>query len=51
MEHRPQIVVVEDEMTQCEQLVDDLVRQNFRATGVEGGASIASVRAHRKRVR
>jgi DNA-binding response OmpR family regulator len=37
MEHRTHIVVVEDEATQRELLVDYLSRQNFQVTGVDGG--------------
>jgi DNA-binding response OmpR family regulator len=40
MDHRPQIVVVEDETTQRQLLVDYLGRQNFRVDGVEGGAAL-----------
>jgi two-component system phosphate regulon response regulator OmpR len=40
MDHRPHIVVVEDEPTQRGLLVDYLGRQNFRVTGVEGGAPL-----------
>ena len=40
MEHRPYIVVVEDEATQRHLLVDYLARQNFRVRGVSGGAAL-----------
>ena len=40
MEHRPHIVVVEDEATQRHLLVDYLARQNFRVSGVSGGAAL-----------
>jgi DNA-binding response OmpR family regulator len=40
MDHRPQIVVVEDEPTQRQLLVDYLGQQNFRVDGVEGGAAL-----------
>src|SRR5262250_322186 len=40
MEHRPHVVVVEDEATQRHLLVDYLARQNFRVSGVSGGAAL-----------
>jgi two-component system phosphate regulon response regulator OmpR len=40
MEHRPYIVVVEDEAAQRQLLVDYLARQNFRVSGVGGGAAL-----------
>ena len=40
MEQRPHIVVVEDEATQRDLLVDYLGRQNFRVTGLDGGAPL-----------
>ena len=40
MEHRPHIVVVEDEATQRHLLVDYLARQNFRTSGVDCGAAL-----------
>src|SRR5262245_50374658 len=40
MENRPHIVVVEDEATQRELLVDYLGRQNFRVSGVDGGPAL-----------
>ena len=40
MDHRPYIVVVEDEATQRRLLVDYLARQNFRVSGVEGGTAL-----------
>jgi class 3 adenylate cyclase len=40
MDQPPHIVVVEDEATQRQLLVDYLARQNFRVDGVEGGAAL-----------
>jgi len=40
MEHRPHIVVVEDEATQRHLLVTYLTRQNFRVSGVDCGAAL-----------
>jgi two-component system phosphate regulon response regulator OmpR len=40
MAHLPHIVVVEDEATQRHLLVDYLARQNFRVSGVAGGADL-----------
>ena len=40
MHNRPHIVVVEDEATQRKLLVDYLVRQKFRAIGVDGGIAL-----------
>ena len=40
MEQRPHIVVVEDEVTQRQLLVDYLARQNFRVDGVDSGAAL-----------
>jgi len=40
MDQRHHIVVVEDEATQRELLVDYLVRQNFRVDGVAGGTAL-----------
>src|SRR5215470_9792013 len=40
MEPRPHIVVVEDEATQRQLLVDYLTRQNFRVTGLDGGIAL-----------
>jgi DNA-binding response OmpR family regulator len=40
MDNRPHIVVVEDETTQRRLLVDYLTRQNFRISGVDGGAAL-----------
>jgi DNA-binding response OmpR family regulator len=40
MDHRPHIVVVEDENTQRNLLVDYLARQKFRVTGVDGGIAL-----------
>ena len=38
MDHRPHIVVVEDEAAQRQLLLDYLSRQGFRVTGFESGA-------------
>ena len=43
MEHLPHIVVVEDEATQRHLLVDYLARQNFRVSGVNGGAALRNL--------
>src|SRR5499426_921225 len=40
MDHRPHIVVVEDEATQRRLLVDYLSRQNFRVSGADGGTAL-----------
>src|SRR5262247_2781071 len=40
MDHRPHIVVVEDEITQRRVLVDYLNRQSFRVSGADGGAAL-----------
>jgi DNA-binding response OmpR family regulator len=40
MDHRPHIVVVEDEATQRRLLVDYLSRQNFRVSGIDGGVAL-----------
>jgi DNA-binding response OmpR family regulator len=40
MDHRPHIVVVEDEPAQRQLLVDYLARQGFRVDGVDGGAAL-----------
>jgi two-component system phosphate regulon response regulator OmpR len=40
MDHRPHIVVVEDEATQRQLLVDYLARQRLRVSGVDGGAAL-----------
>ena len=40
MDDRPHIVVVEDETTQRQLLVDYLSRQNFRVSGVDRGAAL-----------
>jgi DNA-binding response OmpR family regulator len=40
MDNRPHIVVVEDETAQRDLLVDYLGRQNFRVSGVDGGAAL-----------
>lgn len=42
-DERPHVVVVEDEKTQRELLVDYLSRQNFRVTGVENGAALRAL--------
>jgi DNA-binding response OmpR family regulator len=43
MDDRPHIVVVEDESTQRQLLVDYLGRQNFRVSGVDGGPALRKV--------
>jgi DNA-binding response OmpR family regulator len=43
MDDRPHIVVVEDESTQRQLLVDYLSRQNFRVSGVDGGPALRKV--------
>src|SRR4051794_37158134 len=40
MDHRPHIVVVEDEAAQRQLLVDYLGKQNFRVTGTDGGTAL-----------
>ena len=40
MHERPHIVVVEDEPTQRQLLVDYLGRQNFRVSGIGDGATL-----------
>jgi two-component system phosphate regulon response regulator OmpR len=40
MDHRPHIVVVEDEAAQRQLLVDYLGKQNFRVSGVDGGIAL-----------
>ena len=40
MDHRPHIVVVEDEATQRQLLVDYLDKQNFRVSGADGGGAL-----------
>ena len=40
IDHRPHIVVVEDEITQRRLLVDYLTRQNFRVSGADGGTAL-----------
>ena len=40
MDHRPHIVVVEDEATQRQLLVDYLDKQNFRVSGADGGTAL-----------
>jgi two-component system OmpR family response regulator len=46
MDHRPHIVVVEDEATQRQLLVDYLTRQKFRVTGLEGGIALRKLVEH-----
>ena len=43
MDSRPHIVVVDDEATQRQLLVDYLSRQNFRVTAVESGAALRTL--------
>src|SRR3974377_2124226 len=45
MEPRSHIVVVEDEATQRQLLVDYLGRQNFRVSGVDGGTALRRLAA------
>ena len=40
MDHRPHIVVVEDEATQRQLLCDYLDKQNFRVSPAEGGVAL-----------
>src|SRR5215510_1323779 len=40
MDHRPHIVVVEDEAVQRQLLVNYLAKQNFRVSGADGGAAL-----------
>jgi two-component system phosphate regulon response regulator OmpR len=40
MDHRPHIVVVEDEVAQRQLLVEYLGRQNFRVSGADGGTAL-----------
>src|SRR5688572_554360 len=40
MDHRPHIVVVEDEAAQRQLLVDYLAKQNFRVSGADGGTAL-----------
>jgi DNA-binding response OmpR family regulator len=40
MDHRPHIIVVEDEATQRQMLVDYLNKQNYRVSGVDGGSAL-----------
>src|SRR5499427_7405947 len=40
MDHRPHIVVVEDEAAQRQLLVNYLAKQNFRVSGADGGAAL-----------
>jgi DNA-binding response OmpR family regulator len=46
MDHRPQIVVVEDEATQRDMLVDYLSRHGFRVHGVENGETLRRLVDH-----
>ena len=48
MEPRPHIIVVEDEPAQRHLLVDYLVRQNFRVSGVSGGAELRKLVARER---
>jgi DNA-binding response OmpR family regulator len=48
MEHRPHIVVVEDEASQRHLLVEYLVRQNFRVSGVDCGATLRKLVARER---
>ena len=43
MDHRPHLVVVEDETTQRQLLVDYLSRQNFQVSGANGGAALRKI--------
>src|SRR5262245_5544972 len=43
MDHRPDLVVVEDETTQRQLLVDYLTRQNFRVSGASGSAALRKI--------
>src|SRR6187455_3671012 len=40
MDHRPHIIVVEDEATQRQLLVDYLDKQNFRVSSADGGIAL-----------
>jgi two-component system phosphate regulon response regulator OmpR len=40
MDHRPHIVVVEDEAAQRQLLLDYLAKQNFRVSGADGGPAL-----------
>jgi DNA-binding response OmpR family regulator len=40
MDHRPHVVVVEDEVAQRQLLLDYLAKQNFRVSGADGGAAL-----------
>jgi len=40
MDHRPHIVVVEDEATQRQLLCDYLDKQNFRVSPADGGVAL-----------
>jgi DNA-binding NtrC family response regulator len=48
MEPRPHVIVVEDEPTQRHLLVDYLARQNFRVSGVNGGAELRKLVARER---
>src|SRR4029453_14686643 len=43
MDHRPHLVVVEDETTQRQLPVDYFTRQNFRVSGASGGAALRKI--------
>lgn len=43
MDHRPHIVVVEDEAAQRQLLLDYLAKQNFRVSGADGGPALRRV--------
>ena len=43
MDHRPHIVVVEDEATQRQLLLDYFDKQNFRVSGADGGPALRRV--------
>jgi len=46
MDTRPHIVVVEDEATQRQLLLDYLGRQNFRVSGADGGTALRRIVEH-----
>lgn len=43
MDHRPHIVVVEDEAAQRQLLLDYLVKQNFRVSAADGGSALRRI--------
>src|SRR3954471_23526310 len=47
MDDRPHIIVVEDEVTQRDMLVDYLSRHQFRVDGAENGAALRRLLDHR----